>query len=106
MFVNNVPLILCKKILYKPQHIILTLQFSKESKYQQTKNQWITLGISKSSEKLKFLSRYIKERTVSTELINYYQIINLVDKYQNQSIKKIWDLIKINRVSQKGDINL
>jgi hypothetical protein len=77
---------------------------------KQIKNQWIIPGICKSSERLKFLSRYIKIRNVSTEFINYYnnykqihhKVINLAKKmhmtneYQNQSInkKKIWDLMK------------
>jgi hypothetical protein len=34
------------------------------------KNQWITPGICKSSERLKILSRYIKERNVPTEFVN------------------------------------
>jgi hypothetical protein len=69
---------------------------------KQIKNQWITPEICKSSERLKFLSRYIKERNVSTEFINYYnnykqiyhKIINLAkkcimtNKYQNQSINR------------------
>jgi hypothetical protein len=55
---------------------------------KQTKNQWITPGICKSSERLEILSRYIKERNVSTEFINYYnnykqiyyKVINLAKK--------------------------
>ena len=55
---------------------------------KQIKNQRTTPGICKSSERLKFLCRYIKERNVSTEFINYYnnykqiyhKVINLAKK--------------------------
>jgi hypothetical protein len=67
---------------------------------KQIKSQWITLVISKSNEKLKFLTRYIKERTVSTELLItvtikkiYHQVINLAkrmyyDKQISDSVNK------------------
>jgi hypothetical protein len=55
----------------------------------------------KSSERLKFLSRYIKERNLSSEFINYYnnykntdhKVINLAkrmyhDKQISESINK------------------
>jgi hypothetical protein len=41
---------------------------SEEGKYKERKNQWITPGICKSSEKLKLLSRCIKECNISYNL--------------------------------------
>jgi hypothetical protein len=103
-------------IVYKESLQTLTYYFDtaiplrKVNINKQIRNQWITLGICKSSERLKFLSRYIKERNVSTEFINYYnknkqiyhKIINLAkemyhDKRISESInksKQIWDFIK------------
>jgi hypothetical protein len=39
---------------------------------KQQKKPWITSGIRKSSEKLKFLNRFIKGINVSIDLKNYY----------------------------------
>jgi hypothetical protein len=65
------------------------------------KNQWIRPGICKSSERLKNLSRYIKERNVTAIFVNYYnnykeiyhKVINLAkkmhyDKQISESINK------------------
>jgi len=81
-----------------------------------------TPGISKSSEKLKFLIGYIKESNVSTELINYCNKCKIIyhkvirpdrrmyyEKQISESVSKsktcgIWS--KINQASWKGDMNL
>jgi hypothetical protein len=101
-------------IAYKEFLQILTyyfdtaIPFRKVNINKQIKNQWITPGICKSSERLKILSTYIKERNVSTEFVNYYnnykkiyhKVINLAkkcimtNKYQNKSINKKMGLNK------------
>jgi hypothetical protein len=90
MFINSMTLILHIQKFYKPSLTILTQQYlsGKVNINKQLKSQWITPGICKSSERLKFLSRYIKERNVSTEFMNYsnnykqiyHKIINLAKK--------------------------
>lgn len=75
----------------------------------QQKKPWITSGIGKSSEKLKFLNRLIKGINVSIDLKNYYynykttylKVLTAAKKmYNNKKIaesinksKSIWELI-------------
>jgi hypothetical protein len=89
--------------LYKPltYYFDTAIPLRKVNINKKIKNQWITSGICKSSERLKILSRYIKERNVSTEFVNYYnnykkiyhKVINLAkkmhhDKQISESINK------------------
>jgi hypothetical protein len=66
----------------------IAIPFKKVKMNKQQKKPWITSGIRKSSEKLKFLNRLIKGINVSIDLKNYYY------NYKKKLIQKYLMLLK------------